>query len=684
LLPNSAAKLHGICGVRIFTQHGSNRKDAGPRLAIEIMAKAKKSSVGRRGFLKGAAASAAAGAAALVTTSPLAEAQRANRADATPPGGAPAPTEQQLARDAGNVRPPAVPARAITRPGSDLMIQVVRDLGVEYVIANPGSSFEGIQESVINYGNPPNKTPEWITALHEESAVTMAHGYAKAEGKPALAVLHGTIGIQHAAMSIYQAYYDRVPILMLAGNDPDFIAAHTAHDMAGMVRSYTKWDNEPKTVADALVAIQRAYNEAITPPMGPTLVVLSSDIQKENVPNLQLPSYKPPTFVTIDSTHARDIAKGLLAAQNPRIAVGRLRTPEGVKNAVELAELVGASTSTAATNGPMSFPQRHPLCGPGADTTYDYTLGLESPGAQASITGPNLAKVAAQRDTTDIGFGGITPGSGGRGAGRGGRGGNGGASAPPLEADAEASLPLIIDQVKQQMTPDQKARIQARAAKHATANHEAHITALAQAVDAKRAGWNGSPISTARIYAELWPLIKNEDWCFASPSSFSGGHNNQLWDHNKPYSYLGGQGAGGMGYGAPASVGAALAAKARGRFVVNIQTDGDLNYAPGVLWTAVHHKLPLLSVMHNNRAWHQEYMFVEYMAGVRGRGENRADIGNTLRDPFIDYTKMAAGYGMAGEGPISDPTKLAAALKRGVASAKRGEPYMIDVITQPR
>ncbi|HEX4276673.1 MAG TPA: thiamine pyrophosphate-binding protein [Bryobacteraceae bacterium] len=647
------------------------------------MAKTRKGSVGRRGFLKGAAASAAAGAATLVTTSPLAEAQRANaRADAAPPGGAPAPTDKQLARDAGNVRPAAVAARAITRPGSDLMVQVIKDLGVEYAIANPGSSFEGFQESVINYGNPPNKMPEWITALHEESAVTMAHGYAKAEGKPALAVLHGTIGIQHGAMSIYQAYYDKVPVLMLAGNDADFIPAHTAHDMAGMVRSYTKWDNEPKTVADALVAIQRAYNEAITPPMGPTLVVLSSEIQKENVPNLQLPSYKPPTYVTIDSSHARDIAKGLLAARNPRIAVGRLRTPDGVKHSIELAELVGASTSTAATNGPMSFPQRHPLCGPGADTTYDYTLGLETPGAQTSITGPTLTKIAATRDSTDIGFGGIAPGVGTRGGGRGA--GRGNAGAPPLDADAEASLPLIIEQVKQQITPEQKTRIQERAAKHATANHEAHIAALTQAVDAKRAGWNGSPISTARIYAELWPLIKNEDWCFASPSSFSGGHNNQLWDHNKPYSYLGGQGAGGMGYGAPASVGAALAAKARGRFVVNIQTDGDLNYAPGVLWTAVHHKLPLLSVMHNNRAWHQEYMFVEYMAGVRGRGEDRAEIGNTLRDPYIDYTKMAAGYGMAGEGPISDPTKLAAALKRGVASAKRGEPYMIDAITQPR
>jgi thiamine pyrophosphate-dependent acetolactate synthase large subunit-like protein len=176
----------------------------------------------------------------------------------------------------------------------------------------------------------------------------------------------------------------------------------------------------------------------------------------------------------------------------------------------------------------------------------------------------------------------------------------------------------------------------------------------------------------------------NEDWCLSSPSGFSGGHNTQLWEHNKPYSYLGGQGAGGMGYGAPASVGAALAAKNRNRIVVNVQTDGDLNYAPGVLWTAVHHKLPMLTVMHNNRAWHQEYMFVEYMAGVRGRGGDRADIGNTLRDPYIDYVKMAGGYGMAGEGPITDPTKLSAALKRGVAAAKRGEPYMIDVITQPR
>ena len=136
---------------------------------------------------------------------------------------------------------------------------------------------------------------------------------------------------------------------------------------------------------------------------------------------MSVPAYKPPQITGADPTQAREIAKGLIDAQNPRIAVGRLRTPQGVKLAVDLAELVGASTSTAATNGPMSFPQRHPLCGPGANTTYDYTLGLETAGAQASITGPNLATLLS-RDTTNIGFGGIAPGSGTRnGGGRGGR-----------------------------------------------------------------------------------------------------------------------------------------------------------------------------------------------------------------------------------------------------------------------
>ena len=652
----------------------------------------KKRTIDRRKFFKDAASAAAgtatAGAvfAGLDPTTTEAAAQEGG-ARAGGSAAAPAPTPEQVARDAGNVQP-AGNQRTAVRPGSDLMVQVLRDLGIEYVAANPGSSFEGLQESLINYGTPPNVMPEFITALHEESAVTMAHGYGKATGKPMCALLHGTIGVQHAAMSIYQAYYDRTPALLLAGRDLGFIAAHSANDMAGMVRSFTKWDAQPKTLEESLAAIQRAYNEAITPPCGPTMVVIDIELQKEEAKNLQVPKHQGPKITGVDSGTAREIAKSLLDAQNPRIAVGRLRTADGVKNAVVLAELVGASTSTAATNGPMSFPQRHPLCGPGADTSYDYTLGLEQAGGNVALVGPGLQTLLA-RDVTNIGFGGIAPGvnRGGGGGGRGGgRGGRGGAAVQTrtVDVDAEASLPAIIEEVRKQMSPDKQRLIKERAAKHATANQAARITALTAALDQKRAGWDASPVATARIYAELWPLIENEDWILSSPSNFSGGHNAQLWDHDKPYSYLGGQGAGGMGYGAPASVGAALAAKSRNQIVINVQTDGDLNYAPGVLWTAQHHRLPMLTVMHNNRAWHQELMFVEYMCGVRGRGGDRGHIGTSLRDPFINYKLMAAAYGMAGEGPIENPALLAPALKRGLASVKKGQPYMIDVITQPR
>jgi acetolactate synthase I/II/III large subunit len=645
------------------------------------VSKSKKLAVNRRGFLK-SAATAAAGAAAIashVAESVNAQTQPAVGGRSNSP--APPPTTTQLERDAGAVRPPAGGnARAAVRPGSDLMVQVLRDLGIEYVAANPGSSFEGIQESLINYGTPPNVMPEFITALHEESAVTMAHGYGKATGKPMCALLHGTIGIQHAAMSIYQAYYDKSPALLIAGRDLGFIAAHSANDMAGMVRSFTKWDATPKTIEESLVAIQRAYNEAITPPCAPTMVVIDIDLQKEEAGTLKVPAYQSPKISGVDPGQAREIAKSLLDAQNPRLAVGRLRTPDGVRLAVQLAELVGASTSTAATQGPMSFPQRHPLCGRGANTSYDFTLGLEQPGT-VGLVGPSLATLLS-RDPTNIGFGGIAPGV--SRAGGAGRGGRGGAPGRTVDVDAEASLPAIIDEVRRQMSADKQRVIQERSAKHATANQTERIDALTRALEQRRAGWDATPISTARVYAELWPLIADEDWILASPSNFSGAHNAQLWDHNKPYSYLGGQGAGGMGYGAPASVGAALAAKGRKQIVINVQTDGDLNYAPGVLWTAQHHQLPMLTVMHNNRAWHQELMFVEYMCGVRGRGTERGHIGTTLRDPFIDYRMMAASYGMAGEGPITDPVKLGPALKRGLASVKKGMPYMIDVITQPR
>ena len=640
----------------------------------------------RRGFLKGAAT----GAGAMLINVPKSHANTDGGAPGAT-GAAPAPTVQQLARDAGNTAPIATTGPVVRKPGSDLMVETLKELGIEYVAANPGSSFEGLQESLVNYGDPPNTMPEFITALHEESSVDMAHGYGKAEGQPMCVLLHGTLGIQHASMAIYQAYYSGTPVLIIAGRDDHFIQAHTANDMAAMIRSFTKWDAQPTTLVGCVEALREAYNQAITPPTGPTLVILDMEFQKEEALELAVPKYQPPDVPTIDVTTAREIAQALVDADNPRLAVGRLRTPEGVRLAVELAELVGASTSTYATIAPMSFPQRHPLCGPGAKTDYDFTLGLEAGPADIGLVGAGIDNQFDSRDEMNVGFGGLRPPNPGSAIGE----------LPPdpsliprfaagsdvkrrIDADAEASLPLIIEETGRLMSQSQHRTASKRLEQHRTANVEAHVNAVRQSVDEKRIGWDASPVSTARIYAELWPLIKDEDWCLASPTAFSGGHHRDIWDHNKPYSYLGGQGAAGIGYGLGASTGAALAAKQRGRFVINIQCDGDINYAPGSLWTATHHQLPMLTVMHNNRAWHQELMFLEFMAGTRGRGTDRMHIGTTLREPFIDYAKMAETYGMASEGPISDPAELGAALARGVASVKNGEPYLIDVITQPR
>lgn len=623
----------------------------------------------RRGFLKGAAA----GAAALAVV-PSAEAQSPSAYLASHT----APSYQQLQRDTGMLAPPSAD-RAVLRPGSDLMVQVLKDMGVEFVASNNGSSFEGIQESIANYGSPPNHMPEFITALHEETSVDMANGYGKAEGKPMAAMLHGTIGIQHASMAIFQAFYSGTPMILIVGRDDGFIQAHTANDMAAMCRSFTKWDAQPTTLPECLEALQEAYRQAVTPPTGPTVVVIDMELQKEEARDMVVPPFRPAVIDGIDVGTAREIAQALLAANNPRLNTGAFRTPEGAQAAVQLAELVGACTSTSATQEPMGFPQRHPLCGSGADSNYDYVLGLEANSPQLSLRRPTVVTLTAERDQMGIGFGGMrtNPPATGRGAPQPQQG-------TVLTVDAEASIPVIIGEISRLMTPAKQQQIEQRRQQHAAANQSAYLTALKDALEEKKKGWDLSPVSTARIYAELWPLIMNEDWCLASPSNFSSGHHRELWEHNKPYSYLGGQGAGGMGYGLGACTGAALAARERQRIVINIQTDGDLNYAPGALWSAAHHKLPMLTVMHNNRAWHQEYMFIQYLAGVRGRGTDRGHIGTSLRDPFIDYRKMAEAYGMAAEGPIEDPTLLAAALRRGVDSVTNGEPYLIDVVTQPR
>ena len=634
-----------------------------------------RSSVGRRGFLKGAAA----GAAALVA--PIAaEAQT----DAAPAeqliaqqrnGTAPVPTQATLAREGGVTRPAAV-TEFIEHPGSDYMVDVLKSLDIEYLASNPGSTFESLHESLINYGG--NSKPEFLTVMHEESAVAMAQGYFKIEGKPMMALLHGDIGLQHASMAIYNAYADRVPVFMVVGNHADAAernqgveSLHSAQDLGALVRDYVKWDDQPYSLGHFAQSAVRAYNIAMTPPMAPVLIVANAELQhhpqEEKSPRIpKLVRTTPPAG---DPVAIQEAAKMLLAAERPRILTERAaRSKDGMRLVTALADAIQAPVQSLDR---LDISNTHPMAGTGgAGYRSDLTLCLEVNDLQ------NETRAARQRGAKVISISSLAL--------------NHKANIQDfghyadidldIGGDPEATIPALIEAINKQMSANQKAAIAARGKTLGEANHKSRL----ENIDAARVGWNSSPVTLARICAELWPLIKDEDWSLVSQQQFIGNWPSRLWKFDKPYQYTGLWGAAGMGYNAPASVGAALANRKYGRLSISIQCDGDLNYAPGVLWTAAHHKIPLLYIMHNNRSYGAEVMFVQRMAALHNRSVDRCHIGTTITDPNVDYAKMAAAYGMYSEGPISNPNDLSAAFKRGIDRVKKGEPALIDVLTQPR
>jgi thiamine pyrophosphate-dependent acetolactate synthase large subunit-like protein len=615
-------------------------------------------SVGRRGFIKGAAA----GAAALVAQ-PAAAAPPPQAPQQAPPAAAP-PSESQLSRET-TTQPVVSNPRLVEKPQSDYMVDVIKALGIEYLAANPGSSFEGLHESLINYGG--NAMPEFLTCTHEESSVAMAHGYAKIEGKPMLALLHGTIGIQHASMAIYNAYCDRVPVYMIAGIDnAGPVPAHNAMDMAQMARDFVKWDHEPEDLRQFTNSAFRAYRLMMTPPMAPVMLVVSGQMQKAplGAPRPALPKLVMPQPPSADLGTVREIARQLVAADNPRVNAGRAaRSGEGIALLVELAELLQMPVNVGGDR--VNFPSRHPLGGNGAGDP-DLILMLEGGGfggGQAQNVRRISISAAELLATSNFNVNGNPP-----------------QADLVVAADPQATLPALIEEVERLITPDRRRLYEERGRKHAEANNQAR----AQAIELARFGWDSSPISTARITTELWPLIKNEDWSLVSPAPFFSNWPVRLWNMDKHHRYIGGQGGGGMGYGLPAAVGAALANRKHGRLSINIQTDGDFNYSPGVLWTAAHHKIPLLTIMHNNKGYHQEVMYVQQMCSIRNRGGENAHIGTKLWQPDINYAKLAEGYGVYAEGPISNPNDLRPALVRALERVKKGEPALLDVQTQPR
>ncbi len=645
------------------------------------MRKLKKDVIDRRKFLKGAAA----GAAALAAMPAVADAQPGEVSRA----GVARPMPEEL--EAGT--PGELEVLTVNRSGSDFMIDVLKSLGIEYVASNPGSSFRGLHESVINYGG--NTNPEFITCCHEESAVAMAHGYSKIEGKPMAVFLHSDVGLQHGSMAIYNAFCDRVPVYLIAGNALDVNSRrpgvewdHSAQDNAAIVRDCLKWDDVPMSLDHFAESAVRAYKIAMTPPMAPVLLVADGELQEGAIPDdakYHIPKLTRAMPPQGDAGSVAEAARMLVAAENPAILLERTaRTADGLRLTIELAEMLQAPVVDLAAR--MNFPSQHPLNQTERQRAViggaDVILGLEALNFWGTINSyrdqlHRSSEPATKKDVKLISI-----------------------SASDLymksnyqdfqrytevdlamAADAEATLPSLIEAVKTLLTDDRK-RMFADRGKKLAAQHD---EALRRSRDEAAFAWDASPITTARLCAEIWGAIKNEDWSLACEvSPWVNRWPLRLWNFDKHYQYIGNSGGFGVGYGAPAALGAALANKKHGRLTVTIQNDGDLMYAPGVLWTSAHHHIPLLSVMHNNRAYHQEVMHVQRMADRHSRGIDRASIGTTLTDPNINFAMVAKGMGVYSEGPITDPKELGPAIQRAVQVVNRGEPALVEAVTQPR
>jgi len=626
---------------------------------------------GRRNFLKGVATASAAGVA-LVQQAQAAAPAVANAASALSPADA-------KAVDSG---------RLIPRPGSDFMVDVIKTLGVEYVAANPGSSFRSLHESVVNYGG--NKLPELITCLHEESSVAIAHGYAKAAGKPMAVMAHGSVGFQHAAMAVYNAWCDRVPVIMIGGNGidadkrrPGTEWSHSVQDPALLLRDYLKWDDAPGSLQHFAESTVRAYRVATTGQMGPVVIMADIDLQEDAIHGKPptIPKLRPTLPLQGDTGALQEAAKLLLNAKNPVILADRAaRNQEGVKALVKLAESLQAPVIDLG--GRMNFPNTHPLCLSDMKRALvrdaDVILMLEVYDPWGQVNGLSdpfkTVRPEAKPDVKiiTIGMNDVSIRSNYQDFQR------FLSVEMAIPGEAQASMPILTDYILKNASAAQKTAFEARR----DAMKKRWDQQLKEAKEGAALGWDASPISTARLAMETFEVIKNEPWCLAVSDRIAWAR--KLWPTTEYHQMLGGSGGQGVGYGLPASVGAALANKSLGRMTVTFQPDGDLLYAPGALWTAAHHKIPLLMVMHNNGGYYQEVMHLQRMASLHNRRTDQAWIGNSLRNPDIDFAKIAQGMGVWAEGPIKDPAKLKGALQRALAEVKQGRPALLDVVCQAR
>jgi thiamine pyrophosphate-dependent acetolactate synthase large subunit-like protein len=577
--------------------------------------------------------------------------------------------------------------------GSDVIVDLLKAFQFEYIAINPGATFRGLHDSLVNYGG--NHAPEIILCTHEEIAVALAHGYARANGKPMAAAVHDVVGLQHASMAIYNAWADRLPVIVLGGTGPMDSAnrrpwidwVHTANVQGNLVRDFCKWDDQPGSVEAVPDSFIRAYRLATTDPMGPVYICYDSDVQEKQL-QAEIPvdicRFPAPLPMQAPEEGFDKTIAMILAAKRPVILADWVgRREAGFTALGELAEILGAPVLDQF--GRFNFPVQHPLNLTGRAEQVipraDLILALDVPdlegatarraqergnrkatplnASNAKIINVALDDLLVRAWATD--FNKLREAD------------------LMILADTSVFLPELVKRLKaEKKLADLKDDIEERRADWGKVYADKRA-ALEKETQSK---WDEKPIAMTRIYAELAQALKAEDWVLTNGSSQS--KENLCLPAAKFNQILGKYKGGGLGYGLPASLGAALALKGTGKFCVDIQPDGDLLFTVSALWTAVHHRIPLLILVCSNRSYFNDEEHQERIAMVRNRPVENKTIGIRIEDPNVDFAAMARTYGCWGAGPIVEPKDLVKTLREAVKIVKEGRPALVDVVCQMR
>ena len=556
--------------------------------------------------------------------------------------------------------------------GSDIAAEMLRRFGCEYVSLNPGASYRGLHDSLVNHLG--NRQPGILLCLHEDHSVSISHGYARVTGEPMACVLHANVGLLHGMMGIFNAWCDRAPLLVLGATGPlaaekrrpwiDWI--HTMRDQAALVRSFVKWDDQPSSPQSLVESLARAWLLTRSPPTGPVYVCLDAGLQEAKLdsapdwPNLS--RLQPPLPPRPPKSDLNRAAEMLMGARRPVILAGRgSRKPDAWQARIALVERLGACVMSDLKSGAM-FPTDHPahvlppfnaVPKPARDVLAeaDVILSLDwidlaGALAQAGHSGKVTGKIIATSLDRHL---------------------HGGASMEyqglaPADVYLATSADAVIEDLLEAIPADRKPPWRPRIEPGQSDSHRQSIT-LRGIASALRDQFDDPEQVTFSLLNRGWPV--------------------DVWPFGNPLSYLGKDGGGGLGSGPGLSVGAAVALQKMGRHAVSVLGDGDFCMGATAIWTAVRHRIPMLVLIDNNRSYFNDELHQENVARTRGRNQNNRWIGLKLDDPTPDIAKLAEAQGAVGIGPVTSPGQIAKAVAEGVGVLKAGGVCVIDFHVDP-